>query len=645
VNHLETLNKEQHEAVLHTKGALLVLAGAGAGKTKTISHRILHLIEGGVDPRRVLAITFTNKAASEMKERVNKLLSEDTNINRPVFLNERPFVSTFHALSVHILRAEAKNIGIPRDFSIFDRSDSKRVIKAGIEAAGLNPKEYEPNVILSIIGREKSNGISLKVFEERVHDYMGEIVLSVWKHYEQALAKEKALDFDDLLLRTALLLRDNQEAKDKWGSMWSYVHVDEYQDTNRVQYMIMKSLVEKTGNICVVGDVDQNIYSWRGADIKNILNFERDFPGAKTVLLEENYRSTSVILDVANTIIKKNKNRFEKNLFTKTLGGDKVVMYEAYDENDEARYIALKSKELIEKGMLAHNIAVLYRANFQSRALEEAFISEDVPYQVLGTRFFERKEVRDILAYMRASLNPDSLSDIDRIINVPARGIGKATIAKIFLGKENELGPAYLNKWKQFKEMLSKISSVIEKEKPSEVVKYIIEETGLAKALREGTEEEMERLENMGELATLAIKYDSMPQGEGARKMLEDAALESDQDELKEERSSVRLMTVHASKGLEFDSVFIAGLEQDLFPHKGSSSDKKGRDNEEERRLFYVAVTRAKRKLFTSYAQIRTIFGSRQMTAPSEFIFDIPEEHVQKEEGFEGRGKVIYLEI
>jgi DNA helicase-2/ATP-dependent DNA helicase PcrA len=501
-------------------------------------------------------------------------------------------------------------------------------------------------MILSIISREKGNGVTLKNFEERVHDYMSEIVLSVWKHYDATLLKEKALDFDDLLIKTATLLKENSVVRERWQNTWSHVHVDEYQDTNRVQYEIMKILSEKTNNVCVVGDVDQNIYSWRGADIKNILNFERDFKGAKVVLLEENYRSTAVILEVANAIIKKNKNRFEKNLFTKKTGGDKISLYEAYDENDEARFIADKANELIQKGTRASNIAVLYRANFQSRVIEEAFLEKNTPYQVLGTRFFDRKEVKDVVSYIRASLNLESLSDIERIINVPARGIGKATVAKIFSGKENELSSSFALKWQSFKGLLSKIKQRVETEKASEVIKFIIKESGMEKSFIDGrTEEDMERLENIQELATLATKYDALTPGLGIEKLLENAALEGDQDEIKEDKDAVRLMTVHASKGLEFDAVFIAGLEQDLFPHRGREGDKNKRDNEEERRLFYVAVTRARKKLFASYADTRTLFGSRQLAVPSEFVFDIPEEHLEKEERFEGRGKIIYLEI
>jgi DNA helicase-2/ATP-dependent DNA helicase PcrA len=646
VLHLNGLNDEQKKAVLHTEGPLLILAGAGAGKTKTVTHRILHLIKQGTTPQSILAITFTNKAAKEMRERVFHLIKTDTELNRPISFEERPFVSTFHSLGVHIIKENCILLGLPKHFAIFDRGDSKKTVKNALEEKGLDTKEYDPNIILSLISREKGNDVTLSDFRERgAHDYWSEIVLDVWEKYEATLTREKALDFDDLLLKTARLLKTNEAVRTHYQKTWKYIHVDEYQDTNKVQYSIMKSLAGEGRNICVVGDVDQNIYSWRGADIKNILNFERDFPGAKTILLEENYRSTQTILSVANHIIKKNKNRFEKNLFTKKGAGETISIFEAFDENDEARFVAEKSAELIKKGVRPQEIAVLYRANFQSRVLEEAFLAKTLPYQVLGVKFFERKEVRDTLAYLRASLSPDSLSDLKRIINVPPRGIGKVTIAKIFGGQEGSLSDAHASKWNAFKALLARTKQFIETNKASDAVKFVIKNSGMEEYFSNGTGEDEERLENVRELATLASKYDFMPPGEGIGKLLEEAALQSDQDEMKEDQDAVRLMTIHASKGLEFDYVFIVGLEQDLFPHKPSESKKGSRDNEEERRLFYVALTRARLKLFLTYANMRTIFGSRQVGVPSEFIFDVPEEYTEKTERFEGRKKVIYFDI
>lgn len=646
MNHLDTLNDRQREAAQKTEGPVLILAGAGAGKTKTITFRILHLIKNGVLPANVLAITFTNKAAKEMRERVLKLLREDKDLNVPISFTERPFVSTFHSLGVFIIKENAHKFGLNKHFTIFDRSDSRRAVKNAVVEIGLDPKQYEPNTILSLISREKGNGVNMSQFFESVgNDYMRDVVYKVWQKYEASLRKEKALDFDDLLLKTAELLEKDIEVRTKYQNVWKYVHIDEYQDTNKVQYKIARLIAGERKNICVVGDVDQNIYSWRGADIKNILSFERDYPGAQMVVLEENYRSTQTILEVANHIIKKNKNRFEKNLFTRQGLGEQITVYPAFDENDEARFIAEKSAELIKKGTDPSQIAVLYRANFQSRALEEAMLAKDVAYQVLGVKFFERKEVKDVLSFIRAALNRDSLSDIERVINVPARGIGKATIAKIFSGMLDRLTPAHAKKWSDFNTMLDDISAKSQSEKASDLIRFVIKRTGLEEMFQSGTDEDLERLENVKELATLATKYDFMIPGEGTAKLLEDASLATDQDEMEEDAPAVRLMTIHASKGLEFEYVFISGLEQDLFPHRAMDSKGGKRDDEEERRLFYVAITRAKKKLYLSHASIRTIFGSRQVTVPSEFIFDIPEKYLDEEVRERIGGKVIYFDI
>lgn len=642
--YLEDLNEMQKEAVLRVDGPLLIVAGAGAGKTKTITHRIIHLIHKGINPGSILAITFTNKAAKEMRDRVFGLISNDPNINRPITSYEIPFISTFHALGVNILRAHAKTIGLSKRFTIYDKSDSKQAIKNAIKSAGLDPKEYEPAIFLSIISKEKGNNTTLLEFKERGFDnYFTEIVATVWEKYEDTLNKENALDFDDLLLKTVRLLHGHPEVLKYYHSLWHYIHVDEYQDTNKVQYEIMHLLAGNKKNICVVGDVDQNIYSWRGADIRNLLRFEKDFPGTKVITLEENYRSSEIILKTANAIIKKNKNRFEKNLFTKKTGGERLSLFEAFDENDEAIFVRDRCQSFIESGIDPKKIAVLYRANFQSRVLEEKFLEGKVPYQVLGIRFFERKEVKDVLSFLRASINPDSLGDLKRVINMPPRGIGQVTITKIFLGKEELLSPAHKKKWGDFRGLLTKTKEVAETRGASEVVAYAIKQSGIGEYLKE---EDEERYENVMELLTIATRYDLLPAPDGVLKLLEDAALLGDQDELSEDKNGVRLMTVHASKGLEFEYVFIVGLEQDLFPHGPVDNGKREkRDEEEERRLFYVALTRARLKIFLSWANARTLFGSRQFGAPSEFIFDIPEELIDKEKRFEGGDKIIYLDL
>jgi len=652
MEHLDGLNPEQKKAVLQTEGPLLIVAGAGAGKTKTIVHRILHLVQKGVSPENILAVTFTNKAAKEMRERLFKLFSEDANLNRPVSFEARPFVSTFHGLGVHIIRENAKIIGISRNFNIFDRNDSVRAVKEALKTLDLDPKQWEPGRILSVISKEKGKGRSFSDFIPKGdRDFFGKVLGGVWERYEEILKKEHALDFDDLLLKSLELLKNRPEILTRYQNTWRYIHVDEYQDTNAVQYDIARLLAAKDKNICVVGDVDQSIYSWRGADFKNIMRFEKDYPNTTVVLLERNYRSTKTILSAANAIIEKNTLRKDKRLYTENDAGEKITLYGGYDEEDEAYFIARKTKELIGNGTVPDEIAVLYRANFQSRILEEAMIAESVPYQVLGTRFFERKEVKDVLSYLKAALNPDGLSDLRRVINMPPRRLGKVALAKIFSGLEHELPSAALDSLNAFRAVLSSLKDKIENRKPSETVLAAVVESGIKKYLEEGEGGDEEALENIAELVSLSTKYDFFGGREGIEELLKDAALASDQDDVKENVSAVKLMTVHASKGLEFEYVFISGLEDNLFPHRRSNDDKEStEESEEERRLFYVALTRAKKKLYLSYASVRTIFGSRQINVPSEFITDIEdtliENHEREESGGDvaPRGKVIYLD-
>ncbi len=653
IEYLHTLNTEQYEAATTTEGPLLILAGAGAGKTKTVTFRILHLIKQGVAPEKILAITFTNKAAKEMRERVLSLLRSDTTLNLPLtsfgpdfgrFKSvAKPFVSTFHSLAVHILKESGTHIGVHKNFVIFDRNDSKQIVRDALVELGHDPKKVEPSKILSLISREKGNFVSQEEFEAKNADeYIGSIASEVWRKYDRALEKEKALDFDDLLFKATQLLATNKDVRERYQNMWTYVHVDEYQDTNQVQYRLVQLIVGDRGNIAVVGDADQSIYGWRGADIKNILKFEEDYPTAKTILLEQNYRSTQTILTAANKVIEKNIYRKKKNLFTKNEEGGRIKIYTAYDEADEANFVANTVRDLIQKEQVHPNeIAVLFRANFQSRVLEEAFLRKEIPYTLLGTKFFERREVKDLLSYIRAAVNPDSLSDIKRIINTPTRGIGKTTVLKIMEGRERDLPSATLLKVNGFRQILREIAQKIATEKASEVIKFTLEASGLEKSFKE--DGESERLENVRELVTLATKYDSEEEFKaplGIEKLLEDAALASDQDDLDKKTAerevpmdSVKLMTVHASKGLEFDYVFISGLEQDLFPHTRMQNEHTTPEqSEEERRLFYVALTRARKRLYLSHANVRTIFGSKQVTTPSEFIADIDEELTERDE-------------
>lgn len=624
------LNSEQKKAVQHDTGPLMILAGAGAGKTRVITQRIVNLIKKGTVPEEILAVTFTNKAAKEMRERILYTIDHDEQINRPIAARHTglgtPFIATFHSLGVSLLREFSRELGLKRHFTIFDRADSIRAIKQALKQLGLDPKQFEPRTVLSVISRNKADGINADGYHADISDSWRHSIGRIWHEYESRLKKEGSLDFDDLLLQTYLLLRDNKNARERCQKRWKYVHVDEYQDTNRVQFAITQLLVGEEKNICVVGDIDQNIYSWRGANLANLLSFEEEFPGTTLIMLEENYRSTQNILVAANKVIEKNIKRKDKKLFTKNDAGDLLGLYSAHNEDDEAQFVVSTTQELMENGVKPRDIAVLYRANFQSRALEQAFMQHNVPYQVLGTRFFDRKEIKDILSYIRAALNPQSHGDITRVVGTPPRGIGKMTLSKMFEGKEHELSSAAQTKVVEFKKILSAIKNTALREKPSETIRFTVQKSGLEMKLKGGTEEERERLENIKELATLASKYDELDPQEGIERLLEDAALATDQDSLEKNHNAVKLMTVHASKGLEFDYVFIVGLEEGLFPHEKLDENT---DDEEERRLFYVALTRARKRVFLSYAMIRTIYGSQSIQTASQFIEDIGEDYIE----------------
>ncbi len=618
---LSFLNESQKKAALHRDGALLILAGAGAGKTRTIVERIAELIKSGIAPERILAVTFTNKAAGEMKERVRTRLEGDLRLSPYDKPRRDPFIGTFHRLSLEIIKAFHAAAGLPARFTIYDRSDSTRTLREAIQAVGFDPKQLEPRRVLSAMSRAKGDALSLEEFRDRGGSYIDEAIADVWERYDSMLKKEKALDFDDILATAYRLLRDHEPARAYFENTWDYLHVDEYQDTNRVQYEIVKLLAAKQGNIAVVGDVDQNIYSWRGASIEHIMNFERDFPDAEVVVLAENYRSTKTILAAANDAIAKNVRRREKELYTQNDDGEKIKLGGFADESDEAYFVAHEARALIRADEKPDEIAVLYRANFQSRALEEAFLKADVPYQVLGTRFFERKEVKDALSYLRAALNPDSAADIARAIQSPSRGVGKVTLAKVVNHDDTGMPPRMREKIAAFHGTLAKIAQAISERKPSETVTFALKESGLWRMYEKGDAEDAERLENLKELVTVASKYDAMSPSEGIVLLIEEASLQSDQDELAMPKKGVKLMTIHAAKGLEFETVFITGLEDGLFPHARDESDQV--DDEEERRLFYVALTRAKKHAYMTYALTRRIFGTRSENTPSEFLTEL----------------------
>ncbi|MBP6905030.1 MAG: UvrD-helicase domain-containing protein [Candidatus Pacebacteria bacterium] len=611
----EGLNDAQKQAVLTTDGPLLIVAGAGAGKTKTIVHRMGHLITSGVAPSSILAVTFTNKAAKEMRERTLSLIETG---------QSAPFVSTFHSLGVFLLRKFGVYNGVKR-FTVLDDADTMSLIKEALTSFGIDPKVNDPRSIKNTISRSANAFLGPEQLEGEANPSY-RLAGRIWKKYKALKQEQNAVDFDDLLTETVHLLEKDKTVRDWCHSTWSHIHIDEYQDTNEVQYRIAKALASHTKNLCVVGDSDQSIYSWRGANIKNILEFERDYPEATVVVLEENYRSTKTVLAAANEIIEKNKYRTPKKLFTNNTNGENISVYTAYDETDEANFVVERCIEHMDSGVVASDIAVLFRTNFQSRVLEESFLAYHIPYHVLGVRFFERKEVKDVLCYMRAALNPESLVDIKRIINVPARGIGKVTIAKVF-AKEPLSGKAELSVTKFF-ELLVRIRTYMESHSVSESIKYIIIESGMD-AYYKDEPDGQEHLENLAELVTLGTRYDAFGAADGIEKLIEEATLMSDQDNI-EAAHGVKLMTIHAAKGLEFAVVFVVGLEQGLFPHDRDRGAT-GADAEEERRLMYVALTRARQKLYLTYASMRTIYGMRDVRMPSEFVLDIPEELITRE--------------
>ena len=652
---LEGLNEAQKKVALHKEGPLLVLAGAGSGKTKSISHRIAYLVGQGIPPEKILAITFTNKAANEMKERILALLKRlsDTvagqkndageenyaNFQFSIFnfqKNKIPFISTFHTLGVYILRKSGDKIGVSKNFSILDKDDSLDAVKTAIKELNIDPKQFQPSKMQSIISREKGDLMDSETYaNEAGSDFYPSVIARIWNKYEELLKAQKSLDFDDLVSKVVFLLKKDEAARDYYQNLWEYILIDEYQDTNKSQYELSKILSAKHKNICAIGDMDQSIYAFRGADFRNIINFERDFPNLVSVVLEENYRSTQNILEAAAKVIEKNKIRKAKDLYTKNAKGAEISLFEAMGELEEAEFVVHKIKELLvgvggASGCRPSEIAVLFRANFQSRVFEETCLKHNVPYQMVGTQFYSRKEVKDVFAYLRAATNKDDMISVKRIINFPPRGIGKVSFLNKLAGKE--MTAAAKKKFEQFVDLLDSINKAILSQKTSAVIAFVLKSAGLEEFLENGDGEDKERLENLRELVSIATRYDHLAPPEGTDKMLTDAVLMSAQDSMEKKENSVRLMTVHAAKGLEFKNVFIVGLEEGLFPHSGFGDRNKERD-EEERRLFYVAVTRAKEKLFLSFSVIRTVYGNKQMNMPSRFLSDIPD-HLYKMEEF-----------
>ncbi len=626
----DDLNPSQARAALHKQGPLLIIAGAGAGKTHTIAHRVAHLARSGVPAENILAITFTNKAAGELRERIGSLLASQG-------LRGIPTAATFHSLGAQILRREHERFQIPRLFGITDRGESLSFVKRAIEARDLDLKTIEPKRILSAISKNKNRLIDSAVFIAEAASYQDELVGAIWQKYTELMKKAGLLDFDDLIVWPVRLLTEHADIRDKYRERFRFIHIDEYQDTSASQDRFAELLVGPELNICAIGDGDQSIYGWRDANPENILKFPEKYPGTTIVMLEENYRSTKYILDAANNVIKKNRNRHEKNLYTRKVGGEKIALYEAFGETDEANFVAETAVELRDKGVRPDTIAVLFRANFQSRILEEAFLRSGIPYELVGTRFYERKEVKDSLAYLRYAMNPADSESFRRIMGAPRRGIGAASAEKILRGDD-----AVPRRAREARAAIERLAATIRDLaatiEPSRLLTRIITESGLEKMYRDEPDGD-ERTENMRELVSLASRYDRLPKPTGLEELLTDTALLSDQDTIGDHSGGVRLMTVHAAKGLEFDTVFVTGLEQDLFPHRARDDEKDGTNEmrkEEERRLFYVALTRAKRKLFLTYALYRTIFGQRTLNIPSVFLQDIKPESIDFSSGLGG---------
>lgn len=637
MNILDGLNPRQREAVEATEGPVLIVAGAGAGKTKTITHRMAYLIERGVHPNQILAITFTNKAAREMRERVMKLIGMSAPSSPWQTQTSAPWVGTFHAFGRMALREHGPAVGIPRDANILDSDDQRKMIREAMKKCGYDTKEFDPGSVQSAISQHKGNlGTWETIADTTQSKSKGEMFAKVMRAYEESLRRAGALDFDDLLEKTVRLFQTRPEVLAEFHRRFRYIHVDEYQDTNEVQYQMVKLLAGEARNICVVGDHDQNVYQWRGASLANILDFEKDFPGSKVILLEQNYRSTQTILAAANGVIEKNTARVKKNLFTEGEEGELIVRMGGYDEKHEASKVADKIQELMAKGVGPSDIVILYRNNYLSRVLEESMLTNGIPYQVLGTRFYDRAEVKDVLAYIRLAMNPESVVDLMRVINEPARGIGAVTLEKVLSGKMSELAAGARGKVQSFYDIVERIRAAAQVQQPSQLVMTALKESGIEKHLRDNDDEE--RLGNVFELISVAKRYD-IPTVEGSetvdalfgiRQMLEDVALEGDQDRMKDEEA-VRLMTVHASKGLEFDYVFIVGLEEGLFPSERSKSASTVAEREEERRLFYVALTRAAKRVYLSHSSSRMVFGKRDYAFPSSFFDDIDDGLIEEE--------------
>ena len=683
---LSNLNIQQKEAVQIINGPIMIVAGPGSGKTRVLVSRIIYLISQGINPKNILAVTFTNKAAQEMKERIEKFFQQndtnlqndttpqndtnqnDTNLQNVTSQNvtnlqnvtkqndtsqnvtnlqnvtkqnvttqnvtnssgangaNKPTIGTFHSFCLRILRREAKQINLDSNFIIYDEGDSLSLIKKIFKEHQISEDYLKPRQILSAISRAKNELITPIEYQKMANSYLQEKTAEIFIAYQEELLKLKALDFDDLINWTVTLFQNQPEILKKYQNWFQYLLIDEWQDTNRAQYVLVKLLAGDKQNIFVIGDLDQSIYGWRGADFRNVLEFEKDFPRTKIILLEQNYRSTQIILEAAQSIIEENNQRKEKILWTNKKGGDLIIFHQAIDEKGEGSFIVDEINRLLKQGYSYQDIVVLYRINAQSRAIEESFLKKGVPYRVIGTtKFYHRQEIKDILAYLRLLINPDDELSLSRIINVPPRKIGRRTLEKI---KNQDISSSNLAPVKNFFDLIESLRQQTEKIPLTNLIKEVIDRTNYNHYLINSSDHGEEKIENIHELLTVAKKYNHLPSSEGIGLFLEEVALLSDQDEIDQKHQVVNLMTLHCAKGLEFPIVFIAGFEESILPHGRSAFSPP--EMEEERRLCYVGITRAKEKLYLTCARLRHLFGGISANPPSRFLSNIPNKLIKK---------------
>lgn len=646
---LGKLNPKQREAATTTEGPLLIMAGAGSGKTRVLTHRIAYLIAKRIAaPWSILAITFTNKAAREMQERVSKLVGPS---------GSDIWVSTFHSMCVRMLRKDIERIGYGSNFTILDSTDQLSVIRNVMKDQNIDTKRFDPKAVQATISGAKNELLTPEKYEQRQGDYFQSIVAKVYKTYQQRLKSNNALDFDDLIMLTIKLFQDVPDVLAFYQNKFRYIHVDEYQDTNRAQYVLCKLLADKHHNICVVGDSDQSIYRWRGADIRNILNFESDYPEARTILLEQNYRSTSNILEAANSVIKNNLGRKAKNLWTDKEGGDKIVVFQGDSEHEEGYFVAGEIRKNIENNRRYSDHAILYRTNAQSRVIEEILIKSEIPYQIVGgIRFYDRKEIKDILAYLRLVSNPDDDISLLRIVNVPKRGVGDTTMDKLQeeaqrygisvfrLLKESlhevDITSRAKSALYEFRDLIMNLSAMVEYLSVTELTEKMLEMTGYRLELqRENTIEAKSRLENIDEFLSVTQEFEKRSDDKSLLAFLTDLALIADIDSMNDQEEdgtdAVVLMTMHSAKGLEFPVVFIVGMEEGVFP--GSRAHLDNEEMEEERRLAYVGITRAEEKLYLTRARTRLLYGRTNSNPPSRFLEEIPDKLKEPVSAYGGR--------